>query len=36
MDPLVKEAADTMGKSIDSFLVGLSKLRSGRANPAPS
>jgi len=34
MDPLVKEAADTMGKSIDSFLVGLSKLRSGRANPA--
>ena len=34
MDPLVKEAADTMGKSIDSFIVGLSKLRSGRANPA--
>jgi len=34
MDPLVKEASDTMGKSLDSFVIGLGKLRSGRANPA--
>src|SRR5574344_774009 len=34
MDPLVKEAADTMEKSIQAFVTGLGKLRSGRANPA--
>jgi ribosome recycling factor len=34
MDPLAKEAADTMEKSIQSFQGSLGKLRSGRANPA--
>ena len=34
MDPLAKEAADTMEKSLQSFIGALGKLRSGRANPA--
>ncbi len=34
MDEYVKEAQGKMGKSIESFKYALSKLRSGRANPA--
>ena len=34
MDPYVKEATDKIAKSLDSFRTGLTKLRSGRANPA--
>lgn len=34
MDPIVNEAQGKMDKSIESFQLALSKLRSGRANPA--
>ena len=34
MDPYVKEVTDKVAKSLDSFRLGLTKLRSGRANPA--
>ena len=34
MDAIAIEAQDKMGKSIESFQSSLSKLRSGRANPA--
>jgi ribosome recycling factor len=34
MDAIAVEAQDKMGKSIESFQGSLSKLRSGRANPA--
>ncbi len=34
MDPYVKEVTDKIGKSLESFRTGLTKLRSGRANPA--
>ena len=34
MDPYVKEVTDKIAKSLESFRTGLTKLRSGRANPA--
>ncbi len=34
MDPYVKEVTDKVAKSLESFRTGLTKLRSGRANPA--
>lgn len=34
MDPYVKEVTDKIAKCLDSFRIGLTKLRSGRANPA--
>lgn len=34
MDPYVKEVTDKIAKSLESFRAGLTKLRSGRANPA--
>ena len=34
MDPYVKEVTDKIAKSLESFRIGLTKLRSGRANPA--
>jgi ribosome recycling factor len=34
MDPILAEAKDKMAKTIESYQYALSKLRSGRANPA--
>lgn len=34
MDPIVNEAEGKMNKTIESYVSSLSKLRSGRANPA--
>ncbi|MCR4562849.1 MAG: ribosome recycling factor [Bacilli bacterium] len=34
MDPIALEAQESLGKSIDAFKDALSRLRSGRANPA--
>ena len=34
MDPYVSEVTEKVAKSLESFRLGLTKLRSGRANPA--
>ena len=34
MDPYVSEVCDKVAKSLESFRMNLTKLRSGRANPA--